>query len=365
MNGMFSRDNCISHSGPEVREFVEDVLLQSKKVLFIGTVGLESSSLYFPLLLAPSQNVHFGFIVERRPSVQVELVSLGERHRAHLLSAIGASRAQFVEIDVVASDGATIAGRTAIGAAANWLKAGYTDIVVDATGMSRGTCFPIAKQAMLFARQQDANMHLVVAGNRRRALEITGDANDRADWVYGFQGPMGSDRSSDLMKLWIPQLSEGMKRPLELMYGEIQEVAEVCPILPFPSYDPKRGDRLLWEHHEAIRDQWETGPLDLIYAHETDPMDVYRTISRLHQVRERVFGHDGRKTVSILSPSGWRVGSVGMLLAAIEHELPMLYVETVGYNCKSAIPAVVDTPEPDVSWHLWLTGHPYTKHVTS
>lgn len=364
MNGTFSRDHCISHSGTEAREFVEDVLLQSKKVLFIGTVGLESSSLYFPLLLAQSQNVTFGFIIERRPAVEAELMALGDRHRAHLLSVIGATRAQFVEVDVVAGDGATIAGRTAVSVAAKWLKAGYTDIVVDATGMSRGTCFPIAKQAMLFARKLGANMHLVVAGNRKRTLEITGDANDRADWVHGFQGSMGSDRSGDLMKLWIPQLAEGMGRSLELMYGEIQDVAEVCPILPFPSYNPKRGDRLLWDHHVAIRDQWETGPLDLIYAHETDPMDVYRTISRLHQVRERVFGHGGRKTVSILSPSGWRVGSVGMLLAAIEHELPMLYVETVGYNCKSAIPAAVETPKPDVSWHLWLAGTPYTNHGT-
>ncbi len=88
-------------------------------------------------------------------------------------------------------------------------------------------------------------------------------------------------------------------------------------------------------------------------------MDVFRTISRLHQVRERVFGQDGRKTVSILSPSGWRVGSVGMLLAAIEHDLPMLYVETVGYSSSSAIPQVVEAPEPDVAWHLWLAGTPY------
>jgi len=361
MNRMFSRDQCISHAGSEAMEFVKDVLVPAAKVLFIGTVGLETASHYFPGLLAPSKNVDFGFIIERRPSVQVELLELGQRHQVHLLSSLGASRARFAEIDVVAPDGATTAGRAAVSAAAEWLTPGYTDIVIDATGMSRGTCFPIAKQAIQFALRHNVNMHLVVAGNRKKSLEIVAEANDRADWVHGFQGSMGSDRSGDLMKLWVPQLAEGMGSALDLMYGEIQDVAEVCPILPFPSYDPKRGDRLLWEHHQAIRDQWETGPLDLIYAHETDPMDVFKTISRLHEVRARTFGHGGRKTVSILSPSGWRVGSVGMLLAAIEHELPMLYVETVGYSCRSAIPPVVETLNPDVSWHLWLAGSPYQK----
>jgi hypothetical protein len=359
MNGMFSRDKCISHTGPEAIEFVENVLLPAPKVLFIGTVGLETASLYFPGLLAPSKNVYFGFIIEQRPSVQVELLQLGQRHQAHLLSLLGAHRAKFAEINVVASDGATTAGRAATGAVAEWLTPGYTDVVIDATGMSRGTCFPIAKQAIQFALRHNANMHLVVAGNRKKSFEIVSEANDRADWVHGFQGVMGSDRADDLMKLWVPQLAEGIGSSLDLMYGEIKDVAEVCPILPFPSYDPKRGDRLLWEHHQAIQDQWETGPLDVIYAHETDPMDVFKTISRLHEVRARTFGHGGQKTVSILSPSGWRVGSVGILLAAIEHELPMLYVETIGYSCTSAIPQVVETPIPDVSWHLWLAGSPY------
>ncbi len=187
MTGMFTRDRCISHSGTEAKDFVKDVLLQSEKALFIGTVGLDSASLYYPLLLAASPQVEFGFVIEQRPSVQPELLMVGERHQNHLLTALGGSRVQFAKIDVVAKDGATIAGRRALDAAGNWLKAGYSDIVVDATGMSRGTCFPIVRQALKIAMQSGANMHLLVASNRKRTLDIKSEANDRADWVHGFQ----------------------------------------------------------------------------------------------------------------------------------------------------------------------------------
>lgn len=355
----FSRDYCIAHACEEAREFFEDVLCVSERVLFIGTVGLESASLYFPMLLKPSASVDYRFIVEVRPSVDARLLERGARHREYLLSQLGAERVSFVDVDVVAEDGATVAGRNAIRATSKWLESRYSDIVIDATGMSRGTCFPIAKQAMEMASQQGANLHLVVAGERNRSFRIRSETNDRADWIQGFQGNMWSDTAEDTLTLWVPQLSEHMGGALSRMYPVLQNLSEVCPILPFPANDMRRGDRLRAEYRSAMQNEWEAGSLDVIYAHETDPLDVFRTVSKLHTVRERVFGGTTRSSTTVLSPNGWRVGSVGMLLAAIEHELPMLYVETVGYSCDGEIPEIIEASVPSVSWHLWLAGSPY------
>jgi hypothetical protein len=355
----FDGKRCVVHAELEAAEFVRDALCAAPRVLYIGTVGLQSPSLYFPLLLRFGRNVDFCFIVENRPNVERPLVELGDRHRAYLASELGQQRTRFIEVDVVADDGATVAGRNAVRATRLVIDESYSDIVVDATGMSRGTCFPIAKQAFQVAVNAGSNMHIVVAGEKIPSMRIRAEANDRPDWIHGFQGSMGSDRSGDISKVWVPQLSEGMSGALAIMYREVQDVEEVCPILPFPSYDLRRADKLLAEHREALRDQWEAGSQDLIYAHETDPMDVFRTISGLHSTRQRVFGNREHGTTTILSPSGWRVGSVGMFLAALEHDLPMLYVETVGYSCKSDVPTGIVQPAPDVSWHLWLAGDPY------
>lgn len=356
---MFSSDFCIAHSGNDAKEFLTEVLATVPKVLFIGTVGLEASSLYFSQLLATSKNVDFRFLVEKRPAVQSNLERLGLSHRAHLSQIIAPENMEFVDVEVVAADNATVAGRNAVSAAAGWLARDYSHIVVDATGMSRGTCFPVVRQALAIANRTGVNVHVVVAANKRPTLTLKAQVSDRADWIHGFQASMGTDRSEDVFKLWVPQLSEGTSRALDLMGRTIQDLAEVCPILPFPSYNPKRGDQLLAEHAGPLRDQWETDTRNLIYAHETDPLDVFRSVSRLHLARKKIFDSETRQSTTILSPNGWRVGSIGLFLAAVEHNLPMLYVETVGYSCVGPISEEISITEPDLNWHLWLAGEPY------
>lgn len=101
--------------------------------------------------------------------------------------------------------------------------------------------------------------------------------------------------------------------------------------------------------------------MNIIYAHESDPIDSYRSIHRMHAARELVFSGSGggKKAVTILSPAGWRIGSLGMLLAAIELSLPVLYVEAVGYNANGSVPSTVEITEPNCLWHIWLVGSVY------
>ena len=355
----FNADTLVSHSDDDAVEFVSNLAASDGKVLFIGTVGLESPSRFFPVAINASKAIDFRLFIEERPTVHRVLTAIGDQNRKFLEETLGLGRATFHPIKVVADDGATIAGRQATAAAREWLDDSYTDIVIDATGMSRGTCVPVVKQVVQFAGSRKINTHLLVASHRRRTLHVRAEINNRADWMHGFQGIMGSDRADDYMKLWVPQLSEHMAPALSIMDAVLPDAAEVCPIVPFPAFDLRRGDRLLWEHHAALQDKWETGALDLIYDHENDPTDVFRTISRLHRTRNAVFGGSKWNTTTILSPSGWRIGSIGMLLAALEHDLPMLYVETVGYNCDHQSPPADMAGPPDVRWHLWLTGTPY------
>ncbi len=355
----FSCEYCVAHAGEDANEFVREELATAEHVLFVGTVGLDTTSHFYPGLLSGASNVDFRLFIEQRPSVSPSLMDLGAKHRAHLTQLLPPARTEFFDIEVVAPDGATVAGRNAVRCAAPWLQGNYSDIVVDATGMSRGTCFPVVQRAMHIAETTGANLHVLAAARRDRHLKLQSESNDRADWIHGFQSTMGTDRSDDALKLWVPQLAEDTGAALAVMYEHISPVAEVCPIIPFPSSNPLRGDRLLLEHSQALRNHWECSSLNVIYGHESNPIDVFRTISSMHRARQKVFSAGQREAVTILSPNGWRIGSLGMLLAAIELKLPMLYVEAVGYTCLSQLPTIVEAPCPDVSWHLWLSGKPY------
>jgi hypothetical protein len=60
----------------------------------------------------------------------------------------------------------------------------------------------------------------------------------------------------------------------------------------------------------------------------------------------------------VLTPSGSKTLAIGALLAAIEHDLPVRYVEAVSYEVKWAL--VED--EQDTSGmpiHVWLSGDAY------
>jgi hypothetical protein len=355
----FSVDNCVAHSGQEVKEFVEHLSL-SARVLFIGTVGLEQTSLFYPTQFSKARDVDFKFVIEKRPHVSTELNRIGEAHKEYLKGLSKQSPCRFEEVEVVARDGATTAGRNATSVASSWFEGGYTDIVIDATGMSRGVCFPLVQYACLVGAQKKMNVHVVVAASNKPSIGLITEANDRADWMHGFQGHVESDRTSDALKLWVPQLTENAVTQTSKMYSSIAPpVAEVCPIVPFPSANPKRGDELLNEYSELLRERWEGTLLNIMYAHESNPIDVYRSIHQMHAARELVFNGCDKKAVTILSPAGWRIGSLGMLLAAIELSLPVLYVETVGYNATGPVPTSIQVTEPDCLWHLWLVGSVY------
>ena len=174
--------------------------------------------------------------------------------------------------------------------------------------------------------------------------------------MHGFQVDMNLDDSQGAIKLWIPQLAEGSTASLERIHRTLRP-EESCPILPFPSAMPRRGDMLLREFKEPLLNEWEVNLLDLIYAHESDPNDVCTTIGRIHSARHEALSRAMKQSSpdrTVLSPAGTRVGSVGMLLASLRLDLPIMYEESIGYTSElTAIPALTETP-PDHLWHVWL-----------
>lgn len=363
----FSVDTCIAHSGTDASEFI-GYLSASETVLFIGAVGLEQASMYCATRFASGKNVSFKFLVESRPSVPVALIQLGQQHETYLKSQVSGT-ADFVKLEVISLDGATTGGRNVTIQAQPWFtENAYSDVVIDVTGMSRGVFFPLVKLACEMGQEYGFNVHVVAATNDNPSVKVRSEASDRAEWMHGFQGDIEFDRNSDDLKLWVPQLTQNALNQADLMQRHIQPTpAEVCPIIPFPSRAPRRGDELMSEYADLLFNRWEGNLLNVMYAHESDPIDVYRSIHRMHANRELVFNGaaGGKRATTVLSPAGGRLGSVGMLLAAIDLSLPILYVETVRYNAEGPVPPSVAVAEPTCLWHIWLVGHVYKEACTA
>jgi len=154
----------------------------------------------------------------------------------------------------------------------------------------------------------------------------------------------------------MPQLRFGQGGILERIYDELKP-DDVVPVLPFPAHDPRLGDRLI-EHYAAdFEGRWEVDARSLVYANEGSPLDFYRTVLKIDNSRAPVFGSTGGSLL-VLSPVGSKVLALGAMMAATERDLPVLYVEALGYSLDGVEQADLDfTPEDVV--HVWLLGEAY------
>lgn len=94
---------------------------------------------------------------------------------------------------------------------------------------------------------------------------------------------------------------------------------------------------------------WSVDTRNIVYADESDPLDLYRTILRLDDLRKPVFAEVGGSLL-ILSPLGSKVMALGALMAALERDLPVAYLEAIGYEFEGA-PANEEAAEVI---HIWL-----------
>ncbi|MDE1464769.1 hypothetical protein [Spartinivicinus poritis] len=355
----------ISHQNrEECQTFFESYFCnKNKNVLFIGTLGFNSACLHFPKLISSINKFlppKYIFLNEIRPEVSPVLNQTASRNKARLEELINHGALSFPELQIVADDTANVAGRNAIRILGNLMNgSSYTDVIVDATTMSRGVCFPVVKYVFEQKKKVSSmDVHVVIAEDQGFPLNVSSMSSDSAEYMHGFQKDMETDGATQSIKLWLPQLSEDNLSSLRKIHSKIH-AEEVAPILPFPSSNPRRADDLLIKFHEPIVKEWDTNLLDFIYAHESDPTDVFESIKRIEKGRtEALKSYPEHPTRMILSPTGRKIGSLGMLFAAIDLDLPVMYTETMGYQCTAQDVPDIPISEPIKMWHNWLVEKP-------
>jgi hypothetical protein len=360
--------HAVNHRGYAAERFLANYFAEpSRRPLIIGGAGFDPRSTRIARLIsgATGRGRLRGFYLrEERPRSEGRLRKLAERN-IELIDDLLAFKS--ASLPIISDDGAVIGGQHV----ARVLKGdcdfeGVTDVVVDFSALSKGVVFPIVKALLdsaLGDRLNPPNVHLVVTDHPRTDLQIVGEACERAEVIKGFQGRFEYDEGERAAKLWLPQLTrgEGVEVTLDRLYRRIEPDA-VCPILPFPSDDPYAADLLVGSHIRSFEQVWEVDARDVVYASEKNPLDLYRTILRIHNSRGRVFGLGN--SMLVLSPVGSKALAIGALMAAYEADLPVLYVESMGYgfagdDSNDRAPSM---PIPGEIVHVWLSGDPYPRN---
>jgi hypothetical protein len=101
---------------------------------------------------------------------------------------------------------------------------------------------------------------------------------------------------------------------------------------------------------------WQVDPRNIVYADEKSPLDLYRAILRIDDARKIIF--EGIGSHIVLSPIGSKLLSMGALLAAVERDFPVIYVEAIAYKVDFAL-LEKRRQESGTLVHLWLKGEAY------
>jgi hypothetical protein len=352
--------NCITHLDTEVVGFVRSYFgEEDRRCLVVAAAGFDPRSQTIAMMLSETLGDRLTglFIREERGGPDTGLQGQADANEAALQRIVPHCRVE--RIQIFGDDGAAIGGSRVAAMLADFeVDPLITDIVLDLSALSIGIGFPVARMLLLDCEQvSNRSFHIFIVSNPELDDRISSEPAERAMPVKGFSGVGRLPQTLDAARIWIPQLAKGRKADLTTISLAIGECYKICPVLPFPARDPRRADALIGEYENELVNEWQVDPRDIVYVSERNPLDSYRTISTLKERYDRTM-EGTYETHMILSPIGSKVMAAGALMAAIEHDLTVHYIETARYKFDS--PPISDSgAPPDLMVHVLLSGPAY------
>lgn len=254
---------------------------------------------------------------------------------------------------------------------------GYTDIILDVSSLPRvvylslmvgilGKLIPDrSKDNALFAN--GVNFQVLVGEDPKLDGQILSeDPSNELVTIPGFSGALKLESARDWPFVWFPILGENRAGQLErIVVNEIPDDAEVCPVVPHPSKNPRRADCLLLEYRDTLFERMGAPTSNVMYAHEAHPFEAYR---QLYNAMERY-----RKSFELLggcrlvvTPLSSKLMTLGVGLACFnmrplpdqdKHALAIPYAEPRRYSVKGT---ELHASKPEIAV-LLLTGLGYAQ----
>lgn len=231
-------------------------------------------------------------------------------------------------------------------------------VVIDVSSLPLGIYFPVIASVIALSDGDrfTGELQVVVAENPEIDKRIVAQGREGAGPIRGFTHGLDLAAAVPRPRIWAPILGENTGTELDLVFERLGP-REVCPILPFPAKNPRRGDNLLLEHERFLFDRIEFEPANVIYASEDNPFDAYRALSQLNERYTRALAPLGRPQL-VVSSHASKTLSLGALLAAHEHELPVISAGAVQHVIEE--PEIIEELMVTGSLLcLWLLGQPY------
>lgn len=245
----------------------------------------------------------------------------------------------------------------------------YSDIVIDISAMPRGIFIPLINKCLDIidkynqANETKKNLHVVVTENAKLdSLIFDRGTEETAEYIYGFR-IKEIDKTEDQKEVWIPILGENQLNQFKKIEAGLKPV-EVCPILPFPCENLRRGDNLIIEYQERLLNNSNTEIKNIVYADESNPFQVYRLLNKtINRYNESFKLLSGCKI--IISALSSKLLTMGAFMAVYEAKkkglnIGIMHVESLKHDLSPEYEEQKnEVAKNNKLFEIWLTGSPY------
>ena len=160
---------------------------------------------------------------------------------------------------------------------------------------------------------------LVAEDARLDGLIRAEDPSNELVQIPGFSGAFHAETVKDWPLVWFPILGENRVNQLNkvLTSSDISASAEICPVVPHPSTNPRRADDLLVEYMDTLFRSRQTPTSNIVYVHEMNPFEAYRQLLNAMRRYKQSLNVLGNCRL-LVTPLGSKLVTVGAGLACFE-----------------------------------------------
>lgn len=247
----------------------------------------------------------------------------------------------------------------------------YSDIIIDISSLPFNIYFTLIGKTLFLLdkakkekKEKIPNLHVIVSENTNvdKSIRKSGLSDD-ASYLFGFTGNLESISKEEDPTVWVPVLGEGQREQIELIENLISP-KEICPVLPSPSFYPRRGDNIMLEYGDLLMNRLRIEFRNIIYGSEQNPFELYRQIQKTIEHYRDALKPLGDCKFALSSLSS-KLMSMGVFLVAYEEGLSegrnvgIAYVESKGYSMKKGATNSKTLKDTEL-FSLWISGDCYS-----
>lgn len=237
----------------------------------------------------------------------------------------------------------------------NSMIEGYQNVIVDISALPKVLYFNLVNA--IRNDQSHLNLFIVVSENAEidRNIKYLNFGDDITPMV-NFNPGIGLEAEPDRLKLLIPLLGENGTEKCDLIMRQF-DPDEIYPVVPYPSIDPFRTDTIIREYRELFR--LEDAKENIIYAHERNPFELYRMLSKFIKLEDEILDKVKREACYGIALLSSKLLSVGALLIAMENpdEVAIYNVISRDYGIEKM--DFKEMNKKSTTFLMWIEGEAY------